>query len=365
MKTFGFTSLIITAAAMLLTGCSDKKWSASGEIAGASGRSLILEAPNGAGGWYGMDTVTIADNGSFSLKGEQPGHPQLLRLNLDGQMVYFPIDSTESVVITADASALQRTARISGSESADRMQEVNDLIAKTVAASGDSVAPYDANLKRALAEIILRNPSDVVAYYLVFHRVGGRLFFSPDDKSDLRIIGAVANAFTQQRPSDPRTPLLKQLYLSNRRNVMAERPDTLAAEMVGFPEIALFDETGTMRSLTDAASRGKVVLLCFTAYTAEGSQALNVALNKLYEANHSRGLEIYQVSFDDDEYQWKQSAKNLPWTTVYNSAKEGANTLTSYNIGALPAIFIINREGELVERVDRLNRLESTVNRYL
>ncbi len=355
------------AAAMLLTGCSEKKWSAEGTIAGAAGKDIVVEAPNAAGNWYPLDTVTVGKDGSFKVSGTPFGHPELLRLTLAGESAYFPIDSIETVSIEADASSFQSTARLSGSESAEKMQEVNDLIAKVAKAQGENAVAFDPDLKRSLAEVILRNPADIVAYYLVFHRVGDTLLFSPAEKSDLRIIGAVANAYSQHRPSDPRTALLKDLYLSNRKAVMPSSApaDTIVASEMQFPEIDLMDEKGTPRKLSDVASSGKVVILCFTAYTAQGSQALNVELNKIYSAHKSQGLEIYQVGLDDDEFQWKESARNLPWITVYNSPKNGAQSLVDYNVNALPAIFILNRHGDLVERVEAANRLESAVNRYL
>ncbi len=359
-----FSSL---AAAMFLTGCSDKKWNAEGTISGAEGKDIVVEAPNAAGGWYPLDTVTVGKDGKFKVSGEAIGHPELLRLTLAGQSAYFPIDSVETVTIQAQAANLQASALLSGSESAEKMQEVNDLIAKVAKAKGESAVAFDPDLKRSLAEVILRDPADIVAYYLIFHRVGGTLIFSPAEKSDLRIIGAVANAYTQHRPSDPRTAMLKDLYISNRKAIMPSYAsgDTIMAREMQFPEIDLLDEKGVRQKLSDIADKGKVVILCFTAYTAQGSQALNVELNKVYTAHKAQGLEIYQVGLDDDEFQWKQSAKNLPWITVYNTPKDGAQSLIDYNISALPAIFILNRQGDLVERVEAANRLESAVSRYL
>ena len=355
------------ALSLLISGCSDKKWSADGTISGADGKQLILEAPNGTGGWYPIDTVEVAKNGTFKVAGQPFGHPELLRVTLDGNSAYFPIDSIEAVKIQADAANFQASARLSGSPAAEKMQEVNDLIAKVAREKGEAAVAFDPDLKRSLAEVILRDPADIVAYYLIFHRVGGSLIFSPSEKSDLRIIGAVANAYAQNRPSDPRTALLKALYLSNRKAVSPSSVvgDTIVAQEMQFPEINLLDETGKAHKLSDVAASGKVVVLCFTAYTAQGSQALNVELNKVYSTHKAQGLEIYQVGIDEDEFQWKQSAKNLPWITVYNSPKDGAESLIDYNVSTLPAIFILNRNGDLVERIDAVNRLESAVNRYL
>lgn len=352
---------------ILLTGCSEKKWSAEGSIAGAAEKTAIIEAPNAAGQWYPLDTVTIKNDGSFKISGAPFGHPELLRMTINAQSAYFPIDSIETVTINADAENFQATARLSGSTSADKMQEVNDLIAKVIKEKGESAVATDNDLKRELAGIILRDPADIVAYYLMFHHVGGSLIFSPSDKNDLRIIGAVANAYSQNRPTDPRTTMLKQLYLSSRKAIMPATvaTDTVVAHELKFPEIDLMDENGKSRKLSEVAASGKVVILCFTAYTAQGSGAVNVELNKVYSAHKAQGLEIYQVGIDDDEFQWKQSAKNLPWITVYNTPKDGAQSLLSYNVSALPAVFILNRHGDLVERVEDLSRLKSVVNRYL
>lgn len=353
-------------AAMSLTGCSDSKWKVDGHITGAEGRDVVVEAPNGAGGWYPVDTVTVGKDGAFKISGTPFGHPELLRLTLDGQSAYFPIDSIESLTINADASTLQASARLAGSPSAEKMQEVNDLIAGVAKAAGDSAVAFNPDLKRKLAEVILRDPADIVAYYLIFHRVGGNLLFSPNEKSDLRIIGAVANSYTRLRPNDPRTALLTDLYLSNRRIAApAASGDTIVAREMQYPEISLMDEKGVTRRLSDIAGNGKVVVLCFTAYGAQGASALNVELNKVYSAHHANGLEIYQVGVDEDEFQWKQSARNLPWITVYNTPAAGAQTLLDYNVSVLPSIFILNRNGDLVERVENPDRLNSAVSRYL
>lgn len=362
------TAVAAAAIAVALTGCSEKKWHAEGRIEGADGKELVLEAPTYHGGWYAIDTISVGSNGSFKVAGKPAGHPEVYRLTLDGQSLYFPIDSLETVTVTADASNLGGEYTVSGSASADKMQEINYLINKVVKQSGEKAVAYDSELKRALAEVVLRDPSGIVAYYTIFRRVGDTMLFDPAEKSDLRLIGAVANAFAQNRPSDPRTPFLAQLYTSGRKAVtggIGLPTDTIVATEITLPEISLLDENGKRRSLTEEASKGKVTVLNFTAYGAQESPAFNVALAKLYDADKAKGLEIFQVSVDEDEFFWREAARNLPWITVYNSPKDGASTLLRYNVQGLPATYIINRNGELVERVDDISRLSSTVARYL
>lgn len=85
----------------------------------------------------------------------------------------------------------------------------------------------------------------------------------------------------------------------------------------------------------------------------------------MYEKYHPQGLEIYQVSVDENEYAWKQTAKNLPWVTVLNNVAEGGKVLQQYNVGSLPTTFVFNRNGELVQRVLDIADLDSAVAKCL
>ena len=78
-----------------------------------------------------------------------------------------------------------------------------------------------------------------------------------------------------------------------------------------------------------------------------------------------RDLRFFQVAFDADEYAWKQTAKNLPWITVLNGPTDGDKALRDYNVGSLPAIFIFDRNGDVVERVSDISTLDSSVSRRL
>lgn len=357
--------LPLLAVAMALTGCKNSNWHVKGTVEGASEAALLLESPNGAGGWYAIDTITTDSKGAFKYKGVPAGYPEIYRLTLDGKSIYFPVDSLETVEINSTAADFGRNYTLGGSETAELFGRVNALI-DSVSAIRGAAAGSDETLKRELGEIILSNRDGIVAYYTVLRRVGDTPVYDPTDRSDLRIIGAVANAFATERPADPHTPLLTELYLSSRRNLgLSRTAQTFEAEQIGLPEISLLDEKGATRSLTAEAAKGKVLVINFTAYSAQESPAYNVELAKIYEKYHSRGLEIFQIGFDEDEVFWKEGARNLPWITVYNSPTAGAQTLMTYNVGALPALFVVNRKGELVERIDNLNGLTSAIERHI
>lgn len=362
MKKTIFSAVI---ALMGLTGCKDSNsWTVKGVIADADGKTVVLEASDN-GMWYALNSVTLDKSGRFSISEKAAGYPDIYRLNLDGQTVYFPIDSIETVTVNSNAPEFGSAYTVTGTTEADMLMYVDNRIKETVAAKGD-VAVTDSLLKRELSGMLLGNPAGIVSYYIINKKIGETPLYNPADKNDLRVIGAVANAFSSFRPNDPRTGYLKRLFLSNRRaqNSATLPSDTLFVEEIPIFDINLSDNTGKTHSLKDVAAHNKVVVLNFTLYNVDASPAFNMELAKVYEKYRNSGLEIYQVSVDEDEFQWKQSAKNLPWITVYNSRADGASNMLNYNVSALPATFIISN-GELAARVDDVSALASELKKYM
>lgn len=365
MKTIG--KLLIISSLVLTVSCGNSnQWHLEGRIDGLGEKDLVVLEGNNQGYWYPMDTIEVRGNGSFSYSREAQGYPDIYRLRIGEKSLYFPIDSIETISLSAQAPDIDVNHSLSGTPQAENLERVDSLLRAEVSSAGAQAVTANASLKRELGKMILADPAGIVPYYIISKRVGGQPLFNPAVKEDLRIIGAVANAFNEQRPSDPRTTYLRNLFISNRpkSGKINEENVAYANEVRAF-DINLFDNEGKKHSLLDLTSKGNVVILNFTAYTAQESPAFNVMLNKVYEKYHSQGLEIFQVAFDDDEYAWKQTAKNLPWITVLNGAADGDKALRDYNVGSLPAIFIFDRNGDVVERVTDLNTLDSSVARRL
>ncbi len=354
------SSLAATAVAILtLASCShSNEWKVEGTIAGADQKEVILEA-SANGRWYPIDTLNLSSSGKFSGRHLAAGYPDIYRLRLPNSTgaIYFPIDSVETITVEANADNLESSYTIAGTEQAELFMNVENRLRQAGIRTG---AAADSLLKRDLGQLVLADPSGIVAYYIINKSIAGYPIFDPQDRQDNKLIGAVANAYASQRPNDPRTRYLKNLFLTNRTmtgNTVVE------AAAVGLFDIDLIDNKGKHQLLSDVANQNKVVLLSFTAYGADESPVYNVALNKLYEQYHQRGLEIYQVSIDADEYLWRETANNLPWVTVYNSPVDGNQYVSKYNVFAIPTLFIINN-GEIAERITSTADLPAKLARY-
>lgn len=356
--------IALSLAAMLASCSGGNKWHLDGKITGLNEGDIVVLEGNNQGYWYPMDTIEVSSNGSYNYSRDAQGYPDIYRLRVGEKSVYFPIDSIESITLSAEAPDIDKNYTLSGSPQAENLVRVDSMIIASAAKSGVSAVSSDSELKRALGEMIIADPAGIVTYYIINKSMGGKPIFSPSRREDLRYIGAVANAFNDRRPSDPRTSYLRKLFLENRPRGAAGGNTVVANEVRAF-DIKLFDNTGKEHSLLDLTSQGKVVVLNFTAYTAPESPAFNVLLNKVYEKYHQQGMEIFQVAFDDDEYAWKQVARNLPWVTVLNGPADGDKALRDYNVGSLPAIFIFDRNGDVVERVTDIETLDAAVGRRM
>lgn len=349
--------------------CSDNKnWSVSGTIAGASGQKVALQAFNN-NNWYTIDSILVSSDDSFEYRSATPAvYPEVLRLSLNGESIYFPVDSVSRLTFRADASNFASRYSITGSEAALRFVEIDSLIRSAVAAKGETVAASDSLLKRQLSQIILTSGQPIAGYYIINKRIGNSPIFDPSIKRDLAIIGAVAQSFDSNMPDDPRTTILRNIFLSAR---VAANPDIVEANTIEIPETGLsadikaYDNKGVEHSLYDVTSKGNVVLLSFTDYELQGSPAYNVILADLYKKYHDRGLEIFQIAFDRDEAEWKQSAVNLPWITVWNAPEDGSAALISYNVSVMPLTYVIGRDGVLRSRVTDPTTLDKEIAKVL
>lgn len=355
--------IIMMAIAMAaLTACNGNKFHVDGTIEGASDSTTLVLEQSSNGQWFLIDSVKMDKNGNFSVSAIAPEVPSIYQLRLGEQAICFPIDSLDHLTIKAKLPNLASDYTITGSEHAEQVMAI-DKEAMRLAGMGS-----EANLqawKNQLAQQIVADPSGIVAYYTINKYIGGKPLFDPMNDSDLRIIGAVANAFNSFRPDDPRTDYLVNVLLDGqrRRRAKSAPSDTVYADVASLIDIKLQDYKGTEYSLSKVAAENRVVLLDFTAYTTDISPQLNKLLNDIYQAYHSRGLAIYQVSVDQDNVAWREAAQNLPWITVYDPMSVNSQNIGAYNVTGIPTTFII-RSGEIVERIEDAARLKAAVAKY-
>ena len=380
------TNLLAVLCVMLFLFTACKKnsdFTVEGVVSGADGQMMYLENV-GVSTVELMDSVKLTAAGKFSFTKPRPAFPDFYRLRLNNQLINFSVDSTETISFVADAGTFATSYSVEGSENCKAIKNItlaqldaNQAIHR-LRKESESGLLADSVYSRQVLEAaeaykdvarkyIYSAPMSAAAYFALFQQIDGLLFFDLYDKNDSKAYGAVATSFDHYYPESPRAKHLYNLALQSIKVIRSQRPmdlDKVEKKEVSFLDIELPDVHGENTKLSSVAT-GKVVLINFTAYMSEWSPALNMEFGDLYTRYHDKGLEIYQISLDSDLHFWKNAASNLPWTCVRDPQSVYSQTAALYNVKQLPAIFILDRKGNLVKRVDDVKKLEADIKSVL
>ena len=368
----------------LFSACNNSsEFTVKGVVSGAEGQLMYLENV-GITDVTVLDSVKLTSNGKYEFTKKRPEYPDFYRLRLNNQLINFSIDSTETVSIVADAGTFATSYSMEGSKNSEAIKEItlaqldaNQAISRLRKDYEDKMisdTTYRSKVlgaaeayKEIARKCIFSAPMSTAAYYALFQQIDGLLFFDLYDKKDVKVYGAVATSYDHHYPESPRAKHLHNLTLQSMKVLRAQRPfdySNVEAKEISFLDIELPNTKGEIVKLSTIAP-GKVVLINFTAYQTEWSPALNMALGDLYTKYNKQGLEVYQVSLDSDSHFWKNGASNLPWICVRDPQSVYSQIAGLYNVRQLPALFILDRKGNLVKRVDDLNKLETDVKAVL
>ena len=360
----------LAAATMMLTACGDNSgWKLDGTLANAEDGKTIYVEGSVLNNWNVLDSIKPDSDGAFSYTADEAAaQPSVYRLRYNGRYIYFPVDSTETVTVTADAGHFDTGYTIAGNIYARSFVTVDSLLASSIAAKGPAATLADANLKHALSKIINQDTTCLLSYYIIGKFVDGKPLYDLTNREDVRILANAANNFARLRPNDQRAKELEQRWI-NARRLMGNTPVKqvqMDAQISTRPQADLtrYDSRGVKHDFDKLVQNGKVTVLNFTRYDGEASQANTVALTEVYNRYKDRGVQIYQIAYDPDELSWKRSAANMPWIAVWNAPTDNIEALVAYNVDPIngtPVSFVFNRQGELVKRVSDPTTLESII----
>jgi len=386
------SNLIIAVLALLTVACQPQvdRFTLNGQIAEADGKTLYLDH-------MGLDKVEVIDSVKLEGEGEfcfNPVAPKdcfdFYRLRIDGKVVNLAIDSTETVTVKASLPVMQIAYMVEGSENSARLKELvmnqmgllQDLRRVTsqyrspdpTALQQQIIEMVDVFKSDVMTQFIFPAPGSPCAYYALFLSINGQMLFNPqNDRQDAKCFAAVATQMDMLYPDAVRTTHLRNVALKGMAKTSPSRNNGVSAEAIqqfenmivetGLIDIELPDYQGRIQKLSD--QKGKVILLDFTAFKTEYSPNYNLMLRELYNKYADQGFNIYQVSVDNDESFWMNTASNLPWICVHDESSVYSTYLRSYNVQQIPAVFLIDRDGNIVDRPENTDELDSKIAKLL
>lgn len=375
LKKILFFTFILTLVACNKGG----KFSVSGNISGAENQTIYFDY-NGLVKDSLIDSVKLDKNGSFKFKTNRPTYPDLFRIRLGAQQIILGADSTtQNIQIVANASDLIQ-AKIENSAASNDIQLLRKKVltlqeeALTIGKEKDQIKQknlldsFSVNMdkhKKSVLDLIMKNPRSIAAYFALYQQINGLYIISPYDKKDRVYFSAVATAYDSYMPNYERSKSLHNLVIDALQQARNQKQAQIIAEMqknvgLNFPEIELYDNKGSLRKLSDL--KGKTILLDFSAVEMENSINYTFELREIYNAYSGSGLQIYQVSIDQNKMLWERTAANLPWICVRDVT---GNAASVYNVQNLPTLFLIDKNGSIVSRYADFETLKRDLKRVI
>lgn len=377
------TSILTLFAMLGVAGCTKAPQATiEGHITEAADKVLYLD-------YIGVERTTVADSmqldkeGAFRFRVDKPECFDFYRLRIGKEMAYVSVDSTETLTVTATLPTLSIGYEVEGSEDnlmlkalvmkqRELQSEMRQVMQKA-RTMDDVQAGVDTLVKvykkEVRMEYIYPDPGKPYAYFSLFQRLGGQYIFDPlTSRDDIRCFAAVATNLDLFYPEAERTQNVKSIALKGMRNTRPAQPVDYSAlegkiHEAAIIDIALPDIDGATRRLTDL--EGKVVMLDFNVYAHPQSSARILILRELYDKYAAQGLEIYQVSLDENEHFWKTAVENISWVCVRPTDAPQSKEANLYGVKELPTYFLINRAGEVVKRDSMVEDLEKELEQLL
>lgn len=376
-------AIIAAVVAFCLASCDNTpSWTVAGAITDAADSTLYLERMTLSGAET-VDSVKLDVGGEFSFKDATHGAPEFYRLRIAQNIINIAADSTEQITVQASYPTMAADYKIDGSTECRRIQELTlrQMKLASEAAAIQSALPQreavDSIMKLVrrhkidvTTKYIYRDPKAASSYFALFQTIGGMLIFDPQaDPDDIKTFAAVATAWDVYYEGSQRGLNLHNIAIEGLKTdrIIADRQrQTIPAEKIsaaGIIDISLPDAKGRQQQLCQL--KGKVVLLDFHVFAMHESAKRILLLRELYNKYHDRGLEIYQVSLDEDEHFWKQRTAALPWVCVFDSDGPQSKYIGTYNIQSLPEYFLIDRGSNLTARSSQIKDVEAEIEKLL
>ena len=102
--------------------------------------------------------------------------------------------------------------------------------------------------------------------------------------------------------------------------------------------------------MTLSQVKAKVKIVDFWASWCGPCRLNNPSLKRMYEQYHDKGLEIVSVSLDNVKERWLKAVKQdgLPWINVSSLKGWQCEVARTYDVKAVPAIYILDDENHII-----------------
>jgi thiol-disulfide isomerase/thioredoxin len=206
---------------------------------------------------------------------------------------------------------------------------------------------------------------------LLKKRVDALITVLPDDAPDSLV---AAGPETLLRVLKAQAPEELEAYKTELRKssnpVLAELPDAEAKQIARLADLGTIKFTAVDGREVDVAKlKGHVVLIDFWATWCGPCKEELPNVKAVYQKLHDKGFEVVSISLDDAKSKQKLvdfvAANGIPWPQMFDGKGWETELAVKYGVKAIPAMFLLDKEGKLASLEARGPELEKQVSKLL
>ena len=374
MKNLFFGIITLIAVSSSAQAQTTKPFTVTGTVKKAApGSYVYLEANSQP--TRKIDSTKINADHTFKLDSKIADGGEVLVLNVGGgQKMALLIEGDETLNVTADGFRMNAKtgetgkSTVTGSKNMEFYEKLNtlrtDMEAKVASWNKQVAAATEKKDSKKIAQIeqeYIAAEADVVnKVKAMLPEMGTSLvslfalnFINID--TDFATYDALAQRFEKENPNSPHAKSL----IGRVARIKGVSVGALA------PDITLSDTTGAPVALSSL--RGKYVLLDFWASWCGPCRAENPNVVRMYNKFRDKGFAIYSVSLDQAKANWTKAIRNdnLTWTHVSDLKFWQSAAAQQYGIQAIPATFLLDKDGKIIAKNLRGDALEQKLDEIL
>ena len=316
-----------------------------------------------------IDTATVA-NGQFSFKGSVE-QIDVNFLFVEGEQVNTPFIVEEGIIEVNLLQERLAEMNLAGTPSNNDLQtyrEETKTFADNLNAIASEIQAANSLGDNILVQDLQQQYTDMQADLIDYEK--GFIKTNVDSYISALILERFLNQKTLPRNE------VKEIFSTYSDRIRSSKSGINVSNIVNAPvnptaigEIApLFDgPTLTGNRIALESFRGKVVIIDFWASWCRPCRIENPNLVRLYKRMQDKGLEIVGVSLDRNKASWERAIADdgLTWNHVSNLQFWADPIAQLYSVRAIPAAFVLDREGRIVAKNLRGAQLDAKIEALL
>lgn len=316
-----------------------------------------------------VDSVKVNNKGYFKFK-KRIKNPDFFQIFLDkSDFIILLLEPGQRINLKANANDLGNSYSVTGSEGSSKVKYLTDNL-KWTRKKLDSLEniiddsfekpgfdtlytrlnnQYISSIKEQRnfsIKFILENYRSLASIIALYQQLNDSTYVLNQNR-DLQLVNLVADTLKKYYPEVKSVNILLSDRETLNQNYNAMRLGLMKhSDEVSFPNISLLNINGEKISLDQLKSKNKCVLVNF--WSPENDECIIVlrGLRELYPDYKNKGFEIFNIALVDDQLSWEEYIKsnNIPGINVIDKT---ASSAVLYNVGSLPASYLIGPDGNI------------------